>query len=235
MKHIKILGALLTTLAMMSTLNAQPHRYEVKSGAIEYTIAQSGNMMGVIVNGKGTAKTTFKAWGNTELHTEKSETTTMGQKEHHEVMTKVDNGKLFVVDFDEKVIYEYTPEMLTNSEYQGFAKTGKEMIESMGGKKIGEEKVLGYPCEVWQMMSVKLWLHKGVMLKSETEIMGIKHTTTAKKIDLDISVDDDDLKLPDLPIKSASEHKGEEETPQLTPEQMQQMEEIMKNFSTSSE
>ncbi|MDD2450402.1 MAG: hypothetical protein PHU67_00635 [Sulfurovum sp.] len=233
MKHRKILSTLLITLAMMSTLCAQPQRYEVKSGAIAYTITQSGNMMGVIVNGKGKAKTLFKAWGNIELHTEESSTTTMGRTEQERQMTKIDHGKLFVVDFDERVIYEYTPEMLKNSEYEEFAKTAREMIDATGGKKIGEEKVMGYPCEVWEMMSVKLWLYKGIMLKSEAEIMGIRHTTTATKIDLDIAVSDDDLKLPDFPLKSASEVMMEKEGEGLTPEQMQQMQELMKSFSAS--
>lgn len=233
MNQPKILSTLLITLAAISTLCAQPQRYEVKSGAIAYTITQSGNMMGVIVNGKGKAKTLFKAWGNIELHTEESSTTTMGRTEQERQMTKIDHGKLFVVDFDERVIYEYTPEMLKNSEYEEFAKTAKEMIDATGGKKIGEEKVMGYPCEVWEMMSVKLWLYKGIMLKSEAEIMGIRHTTTATKIDLDIAVSDDDLKLPDFPLKSASEAMMEKEGEGLTPEQMQQMQEMMKNFSAS--
>jgi hypothetical protein len=242
MIHPKILSTLLITLAMMSSLCAQPQRYEVKSGAIEYTITRSGNMMGVIVNGKGKAKAIFKAWGNVELYSEESEMTTMGRIEHEREMTKIDHGKLFVVDFEQRVIYEYTPEMLKNSEYQEFAKTGKEMIESMGGKKIGEEKILGYLCEVWEMAPVKLWLYKGIMLKSEAEIMGVKHTTIATKIDLDVSVSESDLKLPDFPIKSPSENmifdgeENEKEIPQLTPEQMEQMEqmqEIMKNFSAN--
>lgn len=235
MKPIKILNALLITLAMISTLGAEEKRYEVKSGMIEYTITQSGNMMGVNIDGRGTAKTLFNAWGSVELHTEESKTTTMGRTEQERQMTKVDHGKLFVVDFEEKVIYEYTPEMLKHSEYQEFAKTGKEMIASMGGKKIGEEKVMGYPCEVWEMMAVKLWLYKGIMLKSEAEIMGIRHTTTATKIDLGISLSEDDLKLPDFPVKSASEammNEGEEGE-ELTPEQMQQMQELMKSFSAS--
>ena len=97
---------------------------------------------------------------------------------------------------------------------------------------------MGYTCEIWQMMHIKLWLYKGIMLKSEAEMMGIKHTTTATKVNLDISISEDDLKLPNFPIKSVSESmkyegdENDEDVPQLTPEQMQQMEEMMKNFST---
>ena len=238
MKHINVLTVLLIAFATITTLNAETKRYEVKSGVIEYTITHTGNVMGVKVNGKGTAKTVFKEWGNVELHSEDIESNTMGIKEREQEMSKIDNGKLFVVDFDEKVIYAYTPETMKNSEYEDFAKTGKEMVEAMGGEKIGEEKFMGYSCEVWQMMHIKLWLYKGIMLKSEAEMMGIKHTTTATKVNLDISISEDDLKLPNFPIKSVSESmkyegdENDEDVPQLTPEQMQQMEEMMKNFST---
>ncbi|HEO97735.1 MAG: hypothetical protein JW682_00185 [Campylobacterales bacterium] len=239
-KHFKLGISLFIAFAVTAgTLYAEEKRYEVKSGVVEYAITKSGNMMGITMQGNGTAKTLFTAWGNVELYSEEGETTTMGRTEHEREMTKVDHGKLFVVDFDQKVIYEYTPEMLKNSEYQDFAQTGKEMIESMGGQKIGEERVMGYLCEVWEIAPVKLWLHKGVMLKSEAEMMGIKHTTIATKVNLNVSISESDLKLPDFPIKSPSENmifdgeENENEIPQLTPEQMQQMQEIMKNFSAS--
>lgn len=234
---LKLWAILLITFTVLTSLSAEIKRYEIKSGIIEYTITQSGNMMGMSINGKGTAKTAFKEWGNIELHSEESVTTTMGQKEHDKIMTKVDNGKVFVVDFNQKVIYEYTPDLLANSEHKDLIKTGKEVLTSMGAKKIGEEKFMGYACEVWQMMHVKLWLYKGIMLKSEADMMGIKHTTVATKIDLDASVSENDLALPNFPIKSGAQDmmpggmENEGEIPQLTPEQLQQMQEMMKSFS----
>lgn len=237
MKSFKLLIMALIASTLLTTLHAQTKRYETKSGIIEYQITQSGNMMGVSIEGNGTAKTLFKEWGNVELHTEEILTTTMGQKEREQTMTKVDNGQVFVVDFDEKVIYRYTPEMLKNSEYQEIAKSAQEMLSSMGGKKIGEEEFIGYKCEIWQMMHVKLWIHKGIMLKTEADMMGIKSSTVATKIELDVDVSDADLKLPDFPMKDAQMNRmpgGVEEdgeVPQLTPEQMQQMQEMIKSFS----
>jgi len=37
----------------------------------------------------------------------------------------------------------------------------KEMMKSMGGKKIGTDKVLVYTCEVWDMMGVNQCIYKG--------------------------------------------------------------------------
>ena len=227
MKNIKLLAILLITFGL-TTLSAQTKRYEVKSGIIEYTITNSGNMMGMKMQGSGTAKTAFKEWGNVELNSEESQTNTMGTKEHDKQMTKIENGKVYNVDFDQKVIYELSVDALANSEDKDLVKTGKEMLISMGAKKIGDEKFMGYACEVWEMMKVKVWLHKGVMLKSEADIMGIKNTTVATKIKLDISVPDDAFKLPNYPIQKGQK---QEKMPQMTPEQMQQMQEMMKNFT----
>jgi len=84
---------------------------------------------------------------------------------------------------------------------------------------------------------MKLWLHKGVMLKSIASIMGITHMTEATNIQLNASVSDEDLKLPDFPVKTMEEHiqKKNSDTPskmpELTPEQMQQIQEMMKSFT----
>ena len=228
MKKIKIWGVVLLALTL-TTLNAQTKRYEVKSGIVEYKISQSGNMMGVKIQGNGTAKTVFKEWGDTELHSEESRTITMGTTEHTKQMMKIENGKVYHVDFDQKVIYEQSIQDVMHSEDKELVMSGKEMLTSMGGKKIGEEKFMGYACEIWEMMQVKVWIHKGIMLKSEADIMGIKNTTVATKIELDVSVSDALLQLPDYPIKKGA--KQNNMMPEMTPEQMQQMQEMMKNFT----
>ncbi len=63
--------------------------------------------------------------------------------------------------------------------------------------------------------------------------MGITHTTEAKNIQFNISVSDEDFKLPNFPIKSMKDNNGNtpSQMPQMTPEQMQQMQEMMKSFT----
>ena len=228
MKQIKILAVLLLAFTM-TTLSAQTKRYEIKSGIVEYKITQSGNMMGVQIQGSGTAKTAFKNWGEVELHTEDSQTVTMGTKERNRITTKIENGKVYTVDFDQKVIYEQNVQDMMHAQDKQLVMTGKEAMASMGGKQIGEENFKGYACEIWEVMQVKVWLHKGVMLKSEADIMGMKNATVATKISFNVSVPDAALQLPDFPIKKGPNQNNM--MPQMTPEQMQQMQEMMKNFT----
>jgi len=234
MKVRGYITAIVLALMMVNAVAADNKRYEVKSGIIEYTINGGGSMMGVKTQTSGRAKTVFKDWGTTELQFNTSETVTMGQKEHRRELTKLEQGNVFVVDFNQKVIFKYTPSMLANSNYMDLSQSSKEMMTSMGGQKIKDEEFMGYPCEVWELMQVRLWIHKGIVLKSDSNIMGIKHTMVATNIDLGASVSESDLKLPDYPIKEADlqkmmEEGEDEDSPELTQEQMQQMQEMIKD------
>jgi hypothetical protein len=231
MKQLQSLFVVLFAFAF-TMLNAQTKRYEIKSGMVEYKIIHSGNMMGVKMEGGGTASTAFKEWGAVELHTEESETITMGMKEHDKQMTKIDNGKVYTVNFEKKVIYEYDMQEVMQSEDKDLVMAGKEMLESMGGKKIGDEEFMGYDCEIWELMTVKIWMHKGVMLKSEVDMMGIKNTIVATKVAFEIDVPDEAFDLPKYPVqKGVGQEEMMPEMPEMTPEQMQQMQEMMKSFT----
>ena len=231
MKQLKVWGVVFTLILATSTVHAETKRYEVKSGIIEYTVSGGGNMMGIETKIDGKSKALFNEWGKVELHEDTTKSVIMGKEENTRQTTKIDNGKVFVVDYEQKVIVQYDPDTLMQSEYKDIAKNSKEMLLAMGGKKIGEETIQGYACEVWETPQIKLWLHKGIMLRSEANIMGITHSTEAININLDASVSDADLKLPDFPIQTMEESMKKNNMPQMTPEQMQQMQEMMKNFT----
>ena len=230
MKQIKICCIVFTLFLNVGTLHADVKRYEVKSGIIEYKIIGGGDMMGIKTQMSGTDKVAFKEWGSIELHQSMTRSVIMGREENTQDTIKIENGKVYVVDYENRVISEYDPSMLMQSQYKDLIKSAKDMIVQMGGKKIGNETIQGYDCEVWEMPQVKLWLHKGIALKTVANIMGITNTMEATTIQLDVPVSDNDLKLPDFPIKSIQE-SDLPQMPQMTPEQMQQMQEMMKNFT----
>ncbi len=230
MKQIKIWSIVFTLFLTVGTLHADAKRYEIKSGIIEYKIIGVGDTMGIKTQMSGTNKVAFKEWGSIELHQSMTKSVIMGREENTQDIIKIENGKVYVVDYENRVISEYDPSMLMQSQYKDLIKSAKEMIVQMGGKKIGNETIQGYDCEVWEMPQVKLWLHKGIALKTVANIMGITNTMEATTIQLDVPVSDKDLKLPDFPIKSIQE-SDLPQMPQMTPEQMQQMQEMMKNFT----
>jgi hypothetical protein len=190
-------------------------RYELRSGIVQYTVKISGKIMGGKVSGSGTQGLYFKNWGALELREEESTQTTeinvFGNKKkevvHTHTMDKLDDGISYSVDFDRKIIYK---SLDTGMEIvKGFAagdahKTGKEMLQAMGGEKTGVESVLGYDCEVWDLPGQgKMWVYKGVPLKILISILGVTHSIQATEAKFDISVPDKYFYLPDFPVKEA--------------------------------
>ncbi len=196
--------------------DTQLKRYELKSGIVEYTTSISGKIMGTTTTGNGTEKLYFKNWGAIELLEEESiktsqtkffgKETTKTSNVHN--LSKLDNGTSYSVDFkNKKIIKREDVAMSAVKSYRnGDAhQTGKEMLEAMGGEKIGEEKVLGYNCEIWTAMGTKIWIYKGIPLKTESDIVGMKTIKVATKAKFNIAVSSSYFQLPNYPITTIND------------------------------
>jgi len=190
-------------------------RYNVKSGIVKYKTKIYGKMMGSTIEGNGTEELYFRNWGALELKKTDSKQVThinmFGQKqtqvdETHQI-NKLDNGKAYSVDVKNKVIYttiDPAMEFIKNSNNGDVVEIAEKMLESMGGKKTGKEKVLGYNCDVWEIPGGKQWIYKGVPLKLEMTAMGITTTTTATDAKFNINVPTcrtNTLNFPIIPYK----------------------------------
>ena len=183
--------------------------YEVESGKVTYEIKGSGSIMGSKMETVGKKRVIFDKNGAKNLtETNKIEKQTiMGQKQttKSHTMTYMKDGIAYHVNFDNKRIMRMDNmgagmAMLMGGE-QNMKQAGEDMMKQMGGKKTGTDKVLGYTCDVWNIMnSVTQCMYKGVPLKVETSVMGLKTTEVATKAEFDISLSKDDFKLPDFPI-----------------------------------
>ena len=188
-------------------------RYEVKSGIIKYTTTTSGKVMGSVIKGSGTESVHFKDWGAIELIEEQSSQTTTTkifgktstQTTNTHTISKLDNGESYHVDFDKKQIYlrrdmamDITKVLHPKADA---GDVGKNMLEGIGGKKIGNENYLGYDCEVWDVKAGKQWMYKGVVLKIEMTVLGLTTIKKATSAKFSISVSDNNFKLPDFPVQ----------------------------------
>lgn len=208
-------------------------RYDVESGIVEYVTTTSGKVMGSTITGSGTEKLFFKDWGAVELKDTKLDQTTITkifgnektETTHKHSTNKLDTGERFSVDFDNQKIYlsrDMAMDMSQTFHPEGDAgDVGKNMMESMGGKMLGNEEFLGYNCEVWELMGGKQWNYKGVMLKMEMTALGIKTVTRATNIRWNISVPEAHFTLPDFPIQKNDSYMSPEEF-QSNPEERQE-------------
>ncbi len=194
-------------------------RYDIKSGIVKYQTSIKGKVMGSTIDGSGTQELYFKDWGAVELKKVDEKKVThiniFGQKktevdETHNI-DKLDNGKSYHVDNDNKIIYvrnDPAMEMIKTLGEGDVVNTGEKMLEGMGGKKVGKEKVLGYNCDVWQIPGGKQWIYKGLPLKLEMTLMGITTQTTATEAKFNINVPNKYFKLPDYPIQEMQDFMG---------------------------
>jgi len=197
-------------------------RYEVKSAMVAYKTTISGKVMGSTVSGNGTESLYFKNWGDVELKEAQASQTTktniFGVKktetsESH-TMNKLDNGKSYHVDFKRKKIIlqrDMGMEMTKMFADGDVNKTGKEMLEGMGGKIVGQESILGYNCDIWDVMGGKQWIYKGLPLKIEVNLMGILTVTEATSAKFDIAVADKYFELPNFPIEEMEGYQDDKE------------------------
>ena len=75
---------------------------------------------------------------------------------------------------------------------------GKRSMEALGFENTGTETIAGKRCEVWQRLggSSKIWIWRGLTLKTEMKMLGIKNTSTANVIKVDEGVPSGKFDLP---------------------------------------
>ena len=202
------------TLSQNMTKSDNPmlKRYHVKSGIVKYKTRINGKVMGSTIEGTGTQELYFKNWGDTELKKSEEKKVThiniFGQKktevENTKTIDKLENGKSYTVDEKNKVIYvrqDPAMNMMKNMKQEDVSAAGESMLKSLGGKKTGTGKVLGYTCDVWKIPGGKQWIYKGVPLKIQMTLMGITTTNEATEAKFNVSVPDKYFALPDYPVQ----------------------------------
>lgn len=212
---LKYLGILLFVSAFIScdkdddVESNDIKRYHVESGIVTYSTVISGPY----VNGSGTNQLYFKKWGALELKNESSSETVITYlpdgteesttKDAHETY-KIDNDKVYVVDYKDQLIYTREDPLIEYMRQNNLdaLEAGKQMFENMGGVQLANEKVLGYECEVWELLGIKQWIYKGLTLKAVSSLAGITIVEEATSIRFDIPVADSFFELPDYPHKS---------------------------------
>lgn len=210
-RYITILIA--GSVAVMA--GSQIELYKVKSGKIDYSIEGSGGIMGMSTRTVGKKRILFTDYGALSLTEENKITRQEGMggnsTEKSHTLTYMKNGVVYQVDFGQKRIVRMGDAgammAMVGGGQTNMAQAGEKMMRQMGGRKTGTDKILGYTCDVWELMGSKQCIYKGIPLKIVTDIMGIKNIEIATKAVFDIDLDEDDFRLPDFPVYDMSGQK----------------------------
>ena len=185
---------LIITLGLLFAFQVQAQqsqkKYAVESGKIEYKL--TGNT-------KGTKTVYFDDYGEkyyeqlnsvsvTKMFgvTDRTETnkTTIINKRHFWTVDKI-TGKNYEGELPFYTSSKSAFENMTEAEQKKFA---DDVIKSFSGKREGTEKILGYTCEKISLMGSFSWIYKGIVIKSETDVMGIIANETAISFEKNISI-----------------------------------------------
>ena len=208
-KIIKVSMVALLGFGLTVAQANQMKKYDVKSGKIEYALSGGGNIMGMAqIKSIGKKRVIFDNYGvqNLEEVVEVKKETTMGKSKTDKTHTLsyTNNAIVYSVNFKQKRVERMKNRGAQMAAMfgggQNLQESGEKMMKSMGGKKLGIDKVLGYECVVWDLMGSKQCMYKGIPLKIEIDVMGMKTTEIATKAEFDITLGKDDFKLPDYPV-----------------------------------
>ena len=100
-------------------------------------------------------------------------------------------SEIYVCDPDKGTGTHMTNDFLSGGRMEDtdWQHLGRTMMEQMGGKKVGEEKIAGVTAEKWEIPNAYTftWIWKHINVKNEVT-MGMKVIEEAISIDADISV-----------------------------------------------
>ena len=218
---------------------ASMHLYDIKSGKITYKISGSANMMGMKMQTSGVKRLVFDNYGAKSLtEIEKVEKRSgMGGNHIDKTHTKslVDKNSIKVADFNNKTITEIPNVGASMAGGGNIKHKSLAMLKQMGGKKVGTDKILGYSCDVWELMRVKQCIYKGVTLRVVSNVMGVVNKEVATDIAFDVSLSKSDFKLPNFKKNQSVQRQINQGAPANMPsaQEMSQMANALKNMGAS--
>lgn len=140
-------------------------RFKVESGRVEYSIGGVNNGKEVLI---------WDNWGeNVRLHTERTILFVIPTDSlillNGQVATYINlKEKTGVQDDISRITdLEKRKKLFESFGMDGF---GEEIVQFLGGKKTGREKILGRDCDVWEFppeRGYKVWLWRGIPLMTE--------------------------------------------------------------------
>ena len=106
---------------------------------------------------------------------------------------------MITIDYDNKSAVKMHNPMayLLADPDRDWQKTGEKMLIKMGYKIVGNETIQGKNCAVWQHGKQKLWLWKGITLKSVEKVGGKKTIETAVDVKTNVEIPASAFEVPE--------------------------------------
>jgi hypothetical protein len=172
-------------------------RYEIQSGILEFDV------QGVR---QGTETLSFDDWGMREARYSKMQGTVGETVQDFEQLTVMAGEWITGMDLKRKegiksinTVYVALKQGVPPESLQSMVVLGPEMMQRLGGQKIGSETIAGQTCELWSVPSFnsKSCIWKGIVLMMEVETEEGKIRSEARSIQENVGVDPKRFEIPE--------------------------------------
>ena len=196
----------LTLLIAATSLNAQDtwthqdyldngwKRYQHEKGILHYKYDGS-------ISGKETVY--FDSYGWREGKFSEKTISMFGMNQQENKLDVIDGEIQTGIDLNtnqgNRIINSYIQGLRQGNSSKDLTDIGTEMLEAMGGKKVGTGEVLGKTCDIYEVanMGTKTWIWNGISMKTETSMMGMNIVIEATKLELDVAVEEEKVTVPE--------------------------------------
>jgi predicted transcriptional regulator len=188
---------ILTYVPLIATETVQ-HHFDVEQGFVLYEILGGAQLTDETnLNIQGTSRLRFKEWGEVMQEEDDGMVVTKGAINFVQEVKRLEKhigDKVITVDYENEQLLERK-----KSEH-----TSSQVKETEGLLHRGQDVVAGVLCSVWVGPSIKKCIYKGVVLKQESQVLGVSYVKKAIKAVFDINASDEQCILPDFPIQAFS-------------------------------
>ncbi len=191
MKQLLTILIIALTASIAISQETDYNQFAIKSGYVEYEL--TGNPAGTKKfwwdnygeksRTEIKSTTTIKIFGISKTEEQHSISVTNGTDNYSWDLIKGTAFKTSNEEYEE-ISKEITEDM-TEAEIE---QMGQDIIDALGGERLGTEKFLGKKCEVLKVMMAKVWIYKGIPLKTEAKVMGITANEIATEIKENVNI-----------------------------------------------
>jgi hypothetical protein len=205
--RLPLLCAALCALVAALPARAQNHEflYDLRSAVVEYQVTTSGR--GLDSSGTDTLWIADKGRRTARLQ---KHLTGRSKGSETENLSLLLDGWVYNLDLKKRTGVRMSMEQMQKMAAQATGQPlGKDYIERNGGRMLPPEEFLGRMCEVFEFKGFKTWAYKGVPLKTEGAMMGMKTSMVATRFEENATIPagrfdiPKDIKIEDMPDMSA--------------------------------
>jgi len=170
-------------------------RFDIEQGFVRYEILGGAQLTEETnLNIHGTSKLYFKEWGAVLQEEDLGIIETKGAINYVQEIKRLEKhtkDKIITVDYENEQLLERK----TDKQFSSHQKETEGLLHR------GQEVVAGVLCSIWIGPSIRKCIYKGVVLKQESNVLGISYVKRAIKVVFDINISQKQSALPDYPKK----------------------------------